>query len=692
MAQNLSWSHDDASTRPSSTALLAAAVFPRNGDISDTNGDEDDISDEEAVFNLSESGEESEDEDDEDEDDDEDDRGRLAELKKQEKRLRAKLQLQQGEGEDLEDQDEEDDEDGALWGAKKRAYYDADEQTDDEEALKDEGEEALRLQRAAAEALHAEDFEEVSEPETSEDEDEDVGIETLGNMAAAGRGAMQVEEVEKDLGAMTTEQQRAAVMADAPELAALLADLQSSLAEVRSRVGPLLKEVRAGQLATVEGISYLEVKHLLLLHYCIHLVFYFLLKAEGRPVADHPVIGRLVEIRAFLDRARPIDKRLRYQMDKLLAAASAVQSKDEGEDVGAEDDPLRYGPRPEELVPRVGAAGASAGDGVYRPPKLNPAAMQDDPDKNYGRKEQRRTEELSRRAARSEYFQELVQEVEGAPEELRASVLPGEDTAAMKRQRAHLSARAAVEEDMMQRVQLSKEERRRLKGARRSALSGGAMLEDFADDVAGIVEAADGIDPAFQSARVSQKFGADLSAAAGRNVRSGDADLPVKAPLHERRARLDTVRAKQAAARDMDIDEEDVPAELASGGAAKKRRRADEDADEDEDDGFYAQTAAAAQNKKAARKDKYAVAPSFPPLPDEVVEGARPINRSVEKNRGLTPHRRKDIKNPRVRQKKRFDKKSKARRGQVQEGRAQVGSYGGEATGIKAGVSKSRRF
>ncbi len=58
------------------------------------------------------------------------------------------------------------------------------------------------------------------------------------------RGEVQVEEVEKDLGAMTTEQQRAAVMADAPELAALLADLQSSLAEVRSRIGPLLKQVR----------------------------------------------------------------------------------------------------------------------------------------------------------------------------------------------------------------------------------------------------------------------------------------------------------------------------------------------------------------------------------------------------------------------------------------------------------------
>ena len=32
-----------------------------------------------------------------------------------------------------------------------------------------------------------------------------------------------------------------------------------------------------------------------------------------------------VEIRAFLERARPIDRRLRYQMDKLLQAAAAVQ-------------------------------------------------------------------------------------------------------------------------------------------------------------------------------------------------------------------------------------------------------------------------------------------------------------------------------------------------------------------------------
>ena len=50
-------------------------------------------------------------------------------MKREERRLRAKLQLRQGE-DDLEDDDEEadeEDEEDAGWGTRKRAYYDADE-------------------------------------------------------------------------------------------------------------------------------------------------------------------------------------------------------------------------------------------------------------------------------------------------------------------------------------------------------------------------------------------------------------------------------------------------------------------------------------------------------------------------------------------------------------------------------------
>ena len=66
----------------------------------------------------------------------------------------------------------------------------------------------------------------------------------MGSPSAQAEAGVQVEEVEKDLDTLDEQAQRAAVAADAPELGALLAELRANLAEVRTRVGPLVKEVR----------------------------------------------------------------------------------------------------------------------------------------------------------------------------------------------------------------------------------------------------------------------------------------------------------------------------------------------------------------------------------------------------------------------------------------------------------------
>lgn len=62
------------------------------------------------------------------------------------------------------------------------------------------------------------------------------------------------------------------------------------------------------------------------------------------------------------------------------------------------------------------------------------------------------------------------------------------EAAQARRVRERLAARAEQEEDQMTRVPLSKDERKRMKAARRADLAGGAMLDDFADDVAHLVK------------------------------------------------------------------------------------------------------------------------------------------------------------------------------------------------------------
>ncbi|PSC73947.1 Something about silencing 10 [Micractinium conductrix] len=657
--------------------------------------------DEEEVLGLGGSDEEL-DTDDEIEADSE--YGRMA---KQAKALGAKLRIQQGE----EEAQEEDEEGGERdeqrgWGASKRAYYGADladlEGSEDEEDMRDEEEEAVRLQREAAAALRPEDFDQSEDDEEEEEEGSSSGEEseeeedgTLGAAAAAAAG-VRVERVRKDLGALSSEQRLAAVQQDAPELLQLIAELREGLTEVRSRVGPLLKEVRQGDLATAEGVSYLEAKHLLLLHYCTAIVFYLLMKAEGRPVQAHPVIARLVEARAYLEKIRPIDKKLQYQIEKLLKATAAVGGGGgdgaDGEAAAAlaagGDDPLRYGPRPDALVAKqTGAApaGDDGGGGAYRPPRLNPVSMElDERAGELSARERRQLVQAQRRASRSGLVQELAAEVEGAPEEQRYAAA-GLDSAAALRERQRLAAREDVEEELMIRVPLSKEERKRLKLHRREGLSGKALLDDFADEVADIVGAGggegSGIDAIFQRHRASQKWGADLEAqamAASRKApRSGDADLPQKEPLYERRAKFDSVRARQQ----MALDEDEAPEQL--GG---KRRRGGEE------DEFYAAAKEAAVAKKSKRREAYLHPETLPPVEDPTTAAARGITRDIEKNRGLTPHRRKDMKNPRKKHRVKFAQATERRKGQVQEVRQTGGAYGGEATGIKARVSKSVRL
>ena len=609
----------------------------------------------------------------------------LEKMERQNKLMEMKLRAEAGEDDSGDEGEEEPaggDERG--WGRNRKAYYQKGEELDGEdEALEREEAEALRLQRQGAERLAASDFD-LELDEGSEEEEEEEGEEEEKGRGGAG--------VPADLVALSAEERDALAAQDAPELAALLGELQESMSEVRNVVQPLLKQVREGGLVTERGLSFLEAKHLLLLAYCGHIVHYLLVKAEGGTIQGHPVVAQLVQLRAYLEKVKPIDKKLQHQVERLLRASGA--GPDSGADAGeggaaggkgGRGDALRHRPNPGALVAKAGAApGGSdsegsegeedgrapgAGRGVYRPPKIAPVAFEG-PDGGE-RGEGGLSKEARRRALRGEYLREMAQELRGAPEE--ESLLPvGMRAGLAQRERERWRKRAAQEEDIFRRVDLSKAEKQRARAAERAGLSGAALLDDLGEDLADLVgrEERGGVGELYRS-------GAVQGASRKRGGGTGDDDGPAREGLGTRRARFDSQRASRAAA--------EAGSEGRRGGRRAEPQRGEED-------DFYRGAREASQAKKKARKSKYAAPESHPPVAEAEAAGKRNISYEIEKNRGLTPHRSKALKNPRKKHRIKYGQAVVRRKGQVQEVRAQKETYGGEATGVRGKLTRSRKL
>jgi U3 small nucleolar RNA-associated protein 3 len=117
----------------------------------------------------------------------------------------------------------------------------------------------------------------------------------------------------------------------------------------------------------------------------------------------------------------------------------------------------------------------------------------------------------------------------------------------------------------------------------------------------------------------------------------------------------------------------------------------DADIDDDGDD-FYAQIKKKSEAKKEYKKKLYEVAPKYPGM-DHEIEGERPLGQKIMKNRGLVAHKNKLSRNPRVKKREQYRKALIKRKGAVREVRTEEGhKYGGEATGIKSNISRSRKL
>ena len=192
----------------------------------------------------------------------------------------------------------------------------------------------------------------------------------------------------------------------------------------------------------------------------------------------------------------------------------------------------------------------------------------------------------------------------------------------------------------------------------------------------------------------------DKAAAQREKAISGDMDVPYKERLFERQQRLvEEARKRGLEKRDIQgADEDDLNENNVEAG-----NYGDYDGDADNNDvydggDYYERLENRKHTKKENRKQAHIAAVKaakegkLAELQDEVGEdGKRAINYQILKNKGLTPHRKKEYRNSRVKKRKQYEtakKKLKSVR-QVYDAEKHRGPYEGEKTGIKKGLSRS---
>jgi U3 small nucleolar RNA-associated protein 3 len=194
----------------------------------------------------------------------------------------------------------------------------------------------------------------------------------------------------------------------------------------------------------------------------------------------------------------------------------------------------------------------------------------------------------------------------------------------------------------------------------------------------------------FYTSQIAQKT--NKRGAAGRNA-GGDEDIPYRERLKDRQARLNAEAEKRG--------RRTVDAGADLGGASDEEDARQAQAIRREGDDYYEAIAAKTAKKKAdkaafAEAQRQAALQGGRVIEEATVgpDGRRKTTYAIEKNKGLTPHRKKESRNPRVKKRKKFDEKKK-KLGSIKpvykggEGR---GGYGGELTGIKKGLVKSTKL
>ncbi|KAK5575660.1 hypothetical protein RB653_006793 [Dictyostelium firmibasis] len=569
-----------------------------------------------------------------------------------------------------------------AWGKDKKLFYSKKSDSKDI-ASEDEDEEELeaeQLQKHRNKLIKDDDFQDDDQSfknllnKKNKDKTilkpEEKMLQSLNsdlNSINFGDKNSQIEKLEKNISNFTKKEKLQYLITESPLLLDLLEDFKVKMNEVKTSILPALEKVKSNQLPTSKGISFLETKYQLLLSYCLNITYFLMLKSSGVSIKDHPVIDQLIKCRTMIEKIQPLDKKLKYQIDKLLKSANT------GTLVGSsKDDPLQHRPNLSSMGDDDDEDGEFDGQtldddddentrmaqraGVYQAPRLYGAKggvidQEDAIAKKKSKEIREKQKSIKGKMAKE------IEEIYGDKPEEEDDYLDGSGGAASSRYGDDEDEERALknyEESNYTRVMLSKKEQKALKSKQKKLSDGLNDLADFSDLTSLMENEDDKEAKENQDYLRKKRMASILNNELGRNKRARSADEDI--PLPEKQNKRDFNRRGDD--------------EVESGG----------ESDDDDVDGF---NNSEPQYDGIPRSNGYDTSKEFSHKEGD----KRRVDKKIENNKGLTRQRSRENRTPHLRQRNRFEKATKKRSNVIQTAERKDTNY----TGTKSINANARR-
>ncbi|KAF9913078.1 hypothetical protein BX616_010168 [Lobosporangium transversale] len=564
-----------------------------------------------------------------------------------------------------EDDEEQLDLDKTSWGKSKRSYYDADEIESDEETAKAEEEEALRLQKKRIAEMSEEDFAPGEEEAVwgtvagrgiLGDKDADRALvegfekELQGiDLLKAKQGGVVVEKIAKAGVSKLSKQEILKVLQNqSPELLDLVEEFKekTEMLHAMAELLQLTNSLRKPYPDDKAPMPFLRLKYQTLINYLTNIAFYITLKTSPdngtTDLTNHPVIDALYELKKSIIKLEKMEKKktIRESMEDLL---ELLESGEDPEDTDKSED---------------------------------------EEDKQHSKQDSKAKTPLEK------------------------------NKKTKKKTAVKQTAEKAKPKGFEYNVELEEEfvsHNKKVKNRKSAADKKRSRLENDYGDLDELLDV--DMEDKAQKKRSLRDYVAKLDQNANKRSKilrgSGDTDIPYREKFKDRQEQLKRQAVKSAPipentdlddlewdakdiedARPIDENQDDIF-------SADRRSSLNDRVQQDtEGEDYYQEVLAAKEAKKAARRALNENLEKSTSFEDTSIDpnDKRSISWQILKNKGLTPHRKKEQRNPRVKHRNRYETAKKKIKSVKRVFTRLEGAYGGEKTGIKTGLARSVKF